>query len=114
MKFIYNVLIQALDSENRATSEIVRDKWLSDVGVFEENYLAKLFRSTVASNIRVFGFKLISQILTTHVSLQTIGVKECNLCTLCNGNVETLLKSDKTVLESCKNSELYTRWNFSC
>ena len=63
---------------------------MQDVSVFRENNLASMFKSSSATRIRVFRFRLVSRVLTTNVFLQKIGVKDCNLCTFCGSEAETL------------------------
>ena len=82
--------------ENRGKETIqsnakLKQKWLRDIGSFEENSMIAVMNATKSNRMRIFQYKLSNRIIATNKYLKMISIKEDDSCTFCNLETETLV-----------------------
>ena len=67
-----------------------KEKWLRDIGCFEDDSFAEVVAATKSTCSRMFQYKLINRFLATNKYLKIIGIKKDDRCTFCLDETETL------------------------
>ena len=67
------------------------NKWKSDFSDLEwDTVFAKIYSSTMDTNLRWLQYKIVSRILITKKHLFVMKIKDGNLCSFCNAYPETI------------------------
>ena len=90
-KLVYEKLIESNDS---STLDKLRAKWNEDLGIeLNNDDIACAFKacysSTISPKLRVFQFRMVHRNIVTNKNLYDWKIKDTNLCTFCNEEVET-------------------------
>ena len=82
----YNTYVISSKNDNHRT----REKWLRDVGCFDENSFLEVSKATQCNRAKIFQYKWVNRILSTNTYLKLIKVNENEKCTFCKQEPETL------------------------
>ena len=90
-RFAYNTYTENKLHGITQTNSKLKEKWLSDLGCFEEDSFGKVIRATKSTRNRMFQYKLVNRFIATNKYLKTIKIKDDDMCTFCRQEVETLV-----------------------
>ena len=90
-RIAYNTFVESKQREISRANVRIREKWLKDIGVFEEHSLIDIIKATASTRVRVFHYKLVNRILSTNKYLKLISVEADDSCTFCARESETLV-----------------------
>ena len=89
-RLAYNVCVESRLSDIDQANAIQKEKWVRDVGCFEDGSFVKIIQATKSSRSRMFQYKLVNRFLATNRFLKIIKVKDDDRCTFCKQETETL------------------------
>ena len=89
-RLAYYTYLESRQSEITEASARQKEKWIRDIGCFEDNSFLEIIGATSSTRIRMFHYKLINRIITTNRYLKIIKVKDDDNCTFCKQEPETL------------------------
>ena len=89
-RFAYDTIVEYRLREIKQTNTQQKQKWIRDIGIFEDNSFVQVLKITKSTRIRMFQYKLVNRILATNKYLKTIKVRDDDLCTFCGLEPETL------------------------
>lgn len=87
----YNAFVQNIYNKNRNHLAKTEQKWLRDVGKFDEGTVVDIMRCTASSYLRWFHYRLVNRIITTNLFLNMINQRDDDLCSFCSRNSENLI-----------------------
>ena len=89
-RLAYITYLKGREHEFAQTNERQKEKWMRDVGCFDDQSFVKVSKATNSTRIKMFHYKLVNRIISTNKYLKIINVKDDDYCTFCGKETETL------------------------
>ena len=88
---VYDTYLESERSKLTKVNTRLKDKWIRDIGSFDEDNFIKIMSVTNSTRYRMIHYKLINRVLATNKFLKVINVKEDDRCTFCQNEPETIV-----------------------
>ena len=89
-RYFYSLLINELRKKCNLTTEILRNKWIRDVGSHNEGSLLPVTKATKSMRFLYLHYRISNRIITTNKFLHIIKIAEESSCTFCKLEIETI------------------------
>ena len=90
LRLAYSTYVKGREYEFAQANDRQKEKWIRDIGCFDDQSFVKVCKATNSSRIKMFHYKLVNRIITTNKYLKIIKVKDSDNCTFCGEETETL------------------------
>ena len=89
-RLAYSIYLQDREKEIAAANKRQKEKWIRDIGCFNNNSFVVIAKATNSTTIKMFHYKLVNRIISTNRYLKIIGIRNDDNCTFCKQEPETL------------------------
>ena len=118
-RLAYRAYVESKHNEVEKVNAKLKQKWIRDIGVYEDNSFSEVVSASISPRIRIFHYKLINRILATNRYLKIINVKDDDNCSFCRQTSETLANlywhcPDVQIFLHAIRTDIILQYNINC